>query len=255
MEELLVVRRQLLDYVRRVLCSEGYEVPEKCAVHEALLKHTADEDSQDTIVTLNYDLVVDLTLHSMSEGIKTTPLSRMYGLLAPVPGSLLASARPALRGPRGGLLLKLHGAVDWSHCANALCRNHRYIYSGWLGLKQEPVQAGEVCSGCGTDFEWVLVPPTMKKSFEVFPRLSLIWRLAHEELKVADKVVFFGVSMAPSDYYLHWLIRSSLVYRDPKPEVIVINPCAKAVKTTRQLTGVDPQRYASVEEYLDARDS
>ena len=248
-EELVVVRRQLLDYVRRVLCGEGEQEAKPCSVHEALLRSCVQGGSPDTVITLNYDMVVDFTLLSMCKGAEWNPLQRMYSVLGGVPGDFMVAGLPALGPPRGGLLLKLHGAVDWTYCPNPMCKNHESFWASWLGLENKPVKAGEICTGCGTDFERVLVPPTMRKSFEQFPRLGLMWRLAYEELRRAHKVVFFGVSMAPSDYYLHWLIRSSFVRRKQKPEVIVINPCKEALQSTHRLTGTKPVHYRNIDEY------
>ena len=254
-EELLAARGELLAYVESALDLERYARPDGCAMHKQLLSETFKEDSLSSILTLNYDMVVDVTMNAACRDQKDKPLWRMYSLLGVLPGFFQVSRPTSRTKPQKGLFLKLHGSVDWAFCPNPNCMHHENIGASWLGLGNRPTKAGDICASCGTDFEPVIVPPTMKKSFEQFPKLGLIWRLAHEELKVADKVVFFGVSMAESDYYLHWLIRSSLVYRDPKPEVIVINPCNEALDRTRKLTGIFPRHYESVEQYLDERDA
>jgi hypothetical protein len=268
--ELHRARASLLSYVR-----ERLEVPvakgsrKACPILLGLLRVSPKPDYYPhTIISLNYDLIVDVTLEEVFADLENLPeneaiLERSYDLLRPR-AHLLAGV-PTLWPVEvmAGKLLKLHGSVDWIFCPTRGCPSHDAFYPSWQqvdwrwpGLAGDPPRFGEgsICSLCGSSLQWVIVPPTMRKSFEDYPRLLLIWRLAHEELKAADRVVFFGVSMAPSDYYLHWLIRSSLVYRDPRPEVVVINPCGEAVERTKQLAGVEPRHFEHVEEYLDARE-
>jgi hypothetical protein len=251
------IKRQLLNYVRWRLeiVSSGRTERPACTKHTELLRRAFASDSRVSVLTLNYDLVADMTLRFGQVG--DPGIFHTSGLiLNPPRGDSFRLPSIDKSQTTIGRYLKLHGSLDWLFCPNEACTNHQVFFPGYQReYTDQEYEAGDPCSECGTDLEWVLVPPTMKKSFEKYPKLGLIWRLAHEELKVADKVIFFGVSMAPSDYYLHWLIRSSLVYRDPKPEVVVINPCGEAVERTKQLTGVEPRRYECVEEYLDARDS
>ena len=258
-EALAPVRRQLLRFVRWRLHIDLSKGPLRCDTHARLLAGYAQGLSADCVLTLNYDLVLDATLWadtSDPKGVRQTkgPLDALYDLLRPRENVLGAVPSLTTLERVSGKYLKLHGSVGWLYCANETCPNHHVIYPEYLGYSSIETEGGDPCSLCGSGLEWVMVPPTMRKSFEKHPKLGLIWRLAHEELKAAGKVVFFGVSMAPSDYYLHWLIRSSLVYREPKPEVIVINPCKNAVRRTAQLTGVNPQHYEAVEHYLNDRD-
>lgn len=255
------VKQQLLEYVRCRLEIDIEDVPVTCSVHVSLLEHSLlPEDNPDTIITLNYDLIVDEALRSVESDRQGLPvytgrLDRLREFL--IPRELTRAVVPYLLPQERdvGYYLKLHGSLDWLYCPNPGCPNHNAFFPHFPAGSRSAHSAGSACATCGVSLEWVLVPPTMKKSFERFPKLGLIWRLAHEELKAATKVVFFGVSMAPSDYYLHWLIRSSLVHRESEPEVTVINPSEDALDRTRRLTGVNPRPYKSVEQYLDERDS
>jgi len=253
--DLAVVRGQLLDYVRSRLHPHDGELRTGCKIHRALLCGENQAKRADSVVSLNYDIIAEASMwNGCDSGRKA--VSASYSLLQPPSGVvMLASGSPSYRKRKTGLLLKLHGSVDWTYCPNERCPNHLKFFPARLLEKASMPSDTGICGNCGTTLEWVLVPPTMKKSFETFPKLSLIWRLAHEELKAADRVIFFGVSMAESDYYLHWLIRSSLVYRDPKPGVIVINPCEEALNRTAKLTGVQPRHFNDVHQYLDERDS
>ena len=247
-DSLIPVKKELQQFIRSRLDIGVREKPQRCSLHSRLLAGFPQGSTADAVLTLNYDLVVDSTLWadaSDADGRLRTygPLEGLYDLLRPrenirgaVP-SLLSDEREA------GKYLKLHGSWGWLYCSNGTCPNHHVFFPEYLGFGGQDTGAGDPCALCGTDLDWVIVPPTMKKSFEQYPKLGLIWRLAHEVLKAADRVVFFGVSMAPSDYYLHWLIRSSLVYRDLAPHVTVIDKQEEACRTTERLTGTKAEFF------------
>ena len=108
------------------------------------------------------------------------------------------------------------------------------------------------CAVCGAESEIAIVPPTMNKSFDRWPKLGLVWRLAREELTKSTKVIFIGVSFAPSDYYLRWLIKSSFLESDGNKEwVKVVDKCPSVKKRIREMVDVEPTHYSSIQEYID----
>ena len=249
-EILVTAKRQLLDYVRRRLDIRKNGAVPICRMHQRFLNHILSRKPCATILTLNYDLVVDVTLHD--DGTEDRGILWLsYGLLDR--NLSVDFERPTLSPTEEGFgyYLKLHGSLDWAFCPNPRCANHQLFFPYRLGYVDPPYCAGDPCKLCGTSLEWVIVPPTMQKSFETFPKLGLVWRLAHEELKKATKVVFWGVSLAASDYYLHWLIRSSLVYRDPKPKVVVINKRKAVLRQTNRLTGTSARFFRSMDDCFD----
>ena len=68
----------------------------------------------------------------------------------------------------------------------------------------------ERCRRCGALHERAIVPPTMKAVFSSHPRLGYLWALAFDALAAARRVIVIGVSFAPSDYLLRWLLRATL---------------------------------------------
>jgi len=52
-----------------------------------------------------------------------------------------------------------------------------------------------------------IVPPLLSKSLELYPKLSLLWRLAHAELMECDRLVVWGFSCPQSDHHISWLLR------------------------------------------------
>jgi hypothetical protein len=180
---------------------------------------TSDNDS---IITLNYDLIIDkilLVLANTCTDNFNSFLERSDRIIQwhNVWGGVSLSQYPSEK--EKGAYIKLHGSIDWTYCPSQDCPHH------WIFSKFNPV--GEPCSSCGTSLETVIVPPTMKKSFEKFPKLGFLWHVAFKKLKEADKIIVIGMSFPDSDYYLKWLVRQAMIERRKKdnslPELIIVN--------------------------------
>lgn len=95
----------------------------------------------------------------------------------------------------------------------------------------------------------------MSKSFDRWLKLGLMWRLAREELTAATEVVFIGVSFAPSDYYLRWLIKSSFFESGREKESIkVVDKCPSVKKKIEEMVGIEPTYYSSIQDYIKVLD-
>ena len=219
--------------------------PEGCNKHTKIIKPLADKNSKDTIVTLNYDLVIDNTLYKLSPKKKDTRLlmeddcllNRMYDLLGRV--LTIEAELPSLyhQHLNLGFYLKLHGSIDWLYCQNPACGNHQLFFPNRKGRPSN--LSGDLCNLCGSPLIDVIIPPTMHKSFENFPKSGLLWSLAYRELKQADKIVLIGISLAESDYYLQWLITSSLRNSGNKT-IEVVNNDQQVCEKLKRLTGINP---------------
>lgn len=210
---------------------------------------------QDTIITLNYDLTVKRTLEQMktsgiNSDIAENLLKREHYMLHEAGVEDAASRR---EGWSNGLYLKLHGSLDWFQCPHRDCPNYSMIVTKNPYYKDDPMP----CAVCGAESEIAIVPPIMNKSFDRWPKLGLVWRLAREELTKSTKVIFIGVSFAPSDYYLRWLIKSSFLgTKDQKKnsqekKIIVVDKCLSVKKKIRGMVDIEPTHYSSIQEYID----
>jgi NAD-dependent SIR2 family protein deacetylase len=121
-----------------------------------------------------------------------------------------------LQGKEKGCYIKLHGSLNWIYCPNSDCVNNLYFWP--------TDHSGEPCYACGTNLETVIVPPTMKKSFEKFPKLGFLWHVAFNKLKEADRIIVIGMSFPDSDYYLKWLVRQAMMEKTKSPELVIVNP-------------------------------
>jgi hypothetical protein len=248
-------RREFDRFVAKRLTIPG-GVSSDC--HELLMgDNIAGGGCEDTVITVNYDLIVDQTLYKLSprngnDLADDCTLERMYSLLDEVRLQLYHGRRPSLiRGDsEWGCYLKLHGSLDWLYCSNDACPYHRSFFANWMGSPRVHNRPGELCAVCGAPLMTALVPPTTTKTFAQFPKIGLLWSLAHRELRSADRIVVFGLSFAPSDYYLRWLFRSATTDRTNKPEICNINTDkGVSAEIIRQLTGVRPVACQTVDQY------
>lgn len=231
--------------------------PQKgCKTLEKIItSEMASNNSVHSIITLNYDLVIDVLIgKNISDEI--SKLGRLYDLLGydirGIGRVITCDAEsPTLYSTdrKTGFYLKLHGSINWLYCPNPTCGNHQIFWINQPGnIRSEP---GELCTLCGVPIESVIVPPTMYKTFEKFPKMGFLWSLAYRQLKWADKIVIFGVSFAPSDYYLRWLFKKAITDRARKPTIINVDTNPKVCDKIKEFTGVKSKHFLILDEYLD----
>jgi hypothetical protein len=253
--ELETARDQLDQYV--IMRLGG--VDRACSKHVAMLGRL--DDSGDSVLTLNYDLVADWALYELAPkengGAPThdSLLARSEELLDPLPDQLWDGARPSAPSQhrQRRCYLKLHGSLNYLYCANPPCPNHRAFFVNWLHLKREMKDhAGSPCNACGAGLRLVIIPPAMGKSLEMFPKMGFIWNLAYRKLREADHWVLIGMSLPPSDYYLTWLLREARMDRDAAPSVTVVNTDRRAGGRVKSVVGVEDVTYVpSLEELIE----
>jgi len=245
-----------MDYSNRIT-----EISEKIKIFEKLSKRSDISQCTDSIISLNYDLGFDNILYNFSDRNSLRPnsvdhrtiLGRMYEILGR--GDAIFADFPTYKNIKdSGFFLKLHGSLNWVYCQNEYCDNNRQFFGSRIWLPESQFNADDICILCGSPLVPVIIPPTLAKSFEQFPKMGFIWSLAYRELCKADNIVIFGISFAPSDYYLRWLLRSAVANRnnDQKPKIKVIDINRDVYDEVEKITGVKPDFKVSFEEYLDS---
>ncbi|MBM3214629.1 hypothetical protein FJZ36_06915 [Candidatus Poribacteria bacterium] len=243
-DHLVRLRRELDRFLRRRLTVEspwhsldphsvGYgQTPRKfgdslhSALFDAHLRRDNDTFRINTLVTLNYDLVADYALRCL----ETWRSWRRSGGVLPSRMELQAILRGTRRSPEHwdanttppGWYLKLHGSLDWVSCLNPACPHGRRCFSvefdrqpghdDWYGVGVLPADYNQsLPCVCGHAYRLVIVPPTYAKRYEGMPMIEREWRLAVQQLQGAKRVIVVGVSFAPSDVRLAWLVRYGLL--------------------------------------------
>jgi hypothetical protein len=184
-----------------------------CSLHRRLFQTL---NNSDTILTLNYDLISDQTLLEIEPKEHGHPhqnsrIGKLEGLLqeqnlagALQPPSLMRRER------EWGFYLKLHGSLDWLYCPTKGCRNFINIFPVSVSSLPDGQEPGKPCRFCGAAIQTMIIPPVAMKRLEDRGRTAFHWNLALQELRSATDVVVIGLSLAPSDFELRWLLREGL---------------------------------------------
>ncbi|MHB2008159.1 MAG: hypothetical protein ACYCOX_08925, partial [Acidobacteriaceae bacterium] len=191
--------------------------------YHSLVKSLANEDS---IITFNWDLLLDREF--LDQGLICRQYANFFHR-APLalPENILA---PYVQGE--GLFLKLHGSLNWFRCGNQRCPSNGLMLStnprADSDLNTPETQI--LCWQCGSDLNPIIIPPLLRKPITDDPIIRSTWGLAKEALSSASRVVVVGFSAAPTDFYTHWLLRST-VGASADVLIEVINPDNEADRT------------------------
>lgn len=231
------IKQEVYQYIKFKL--DGPVKKDKCSKHLKLFMNINRND--DSVINLNYDLIVDNVL----------PASFLddFDVLSGVGNTFTGSSfLPSIPEAKEGVYIKLHGSIDRIYCPSLDCPNSHMFFNC------EDSSAGDPCGMCGANLETVIVPPTMKKSFEKFPKLGFLWHVAFNKLKETDKIIVIGMSFPDSDYYLKWLVRQAMMERATPPDLVIVNPDItkpKFLSKYNAIFGVSPaEAHNGLDDYL-----
>lgn len=225
----------LLGYVKDRLTTPPLAV---CALHQQLFETLSERDS---IISFNYDLIADNALLAIepkehSRPAQDTRMGKISGLLGRL--NIWNDPPPSLlpREQSWGFYLKLHGSLDWLYCETEGCENNANIFARSVSELSEGQEEGMPCRYCGASLKTFIVPPIATKRLKDTGRMAFLWNIALRQLINADRIVVIGISFAPSDFELRWLVRQAVELRtSPHYELHVVNP-----------TSVDQQNIIAV---------
>jgi hypothetical protein len=210
------------------------------ADHVALL--TKAEEEKATILSLNYDLVLE---HALGDGFRTFKMASR--------SLALNDTQHPQEYQDTGRFIQLHGALNWWRCPTRECRDHNELHIREVQAPDPSANLQDAaCRQCGARRKRAIVPPTMKGVFGTLGRLAFLWGVALSDLKRANRIVIVGVSFARSDYVLEWLFREAY-YDNQNAELVIVNPSEPDAKRALAVTGVNAApRFDSLHEILNA---
>jgi hypothetical protein len=188
---------------------------------------------EDTIVTYNWDtmlddilgrkfLINDIFNHYSYEKEKFRD-NQYYNFLYDISAiALMTRGHISIDLPykdyvnKKGYFLKQHGSIDWYYCSNKDCRAYGEIFP----MDEHNID-GYYCSECHTKLEVLIVPPILNKRIRTFPALNRIWNLSAQEISNCQRLVIWGYSFPPTDFYSKWLISKN---SNSIEDLIIINP-------------------------------
>lgn len=156
-------------------------------------------ESNDTLITLNYDTVLDSALVRRGWDPKTG-----YGLFGgpkKVKWKAPAVSSSEMQSIR---LLKLHGSLNWWVRGNASTLGNAF--------SSKPVFVSPPRSNDVAGMIRQIIPPIYGKVFG-HPHWRRIWKAAFTALCEADQLVVVGCSIVDTDYHLQALLRRAVKER------------------------------------------
>ncbi|GAH79474.1 unnamed protein product, partial [marine sediment metagenome] len=174
-------------------------IPSHISIHDGLLhrRRETDQNLQNTsFVTTNYDMIMDISLKSAPFHFDIN-----YGFDGYDPVN-------------GVKLFKIHGSFNWIYCRN--CK--RIEIKFFEKLTTFVFYPGILCDRCGSNYTYMIVPPTFYKNF-TNNFLRKVNRKTEQVLKTADKIYFCGYSFSDADIHIKYLFKKAEIYRGDTPEI------------------------------------
>lgn len=205
--------------------------------HPLYLRLAAILHPADTIITTNWDMLLDRALHESSAGLVAAQLGTDATIVAR-DGTETLNA-PA-RFPPGPRLLKLHGSFTWLYCqcCTRLYVNPQVPIAALARSGASPTSANG-CD-CGALLSPLLVAPTYLKDYHN-RHLANVWHAALDSLARSDTWFFIGYSLPADDMHIRVLFKKALQARLAtglsNPQVWVSNLTTAAVKPYGPLFG------------------
>jgi hypothetical protein len=180
-----------------------------------------------TVVTTNYDCLVEIA--AAAAGVKYEYLDDASGKLP---------------------VVKLHGSVNWALFSGQV----RRWSDGWkprLLKRQQDIGVYD----CELEpVPWVaqkgvpaLIPPIIRKEYEgIF--MDVI-RLAGKSLNGARRVLMIGYAFPEPDIVVGWMLKTTLGRSNNTPEVLYVNPDARAVARAKRILEANASVTYAVERW------
>lgn len=242
--EKIRAKRDRLKSVLAAVLEESTDVSKKdspvCEHHAAVARAL---EPRDTIISFNYDCVMDHALRRTAEG----RWSARYGYSLPNPYRVVGSEHwDADQAPVGSNstinLLKLHGSINWQ-----LPRAERSEDSP-IRLKQRLYQQN------GTP-QFTIIPPEFVKNIGDDRNFKALWRNAERAIRHAEVVALVGFSFTPTDLHVDSLFRIAQAGGNNKLRSLVIaNPSQLDRRRIRAVFSKSLQRGRIVRQYATLED-
>ncbi len=180
-----------------------------------------------TLITFNYDTLVERTAEAHDLGVWGLPLSQAswndvvdsLPPYPPQPARWSGPTEPTLR------LLKLHGSLNtfWVPGDRSGSTINRWeLFGGWE--HPEPVDADRRARELPGRVPFIVPPAAAKSAFYNNPITREFWRRAALALERSQRVIFLGYSMPATDLVTSGMLADHLTSHDVTIDVVDMNP-------------------------------
>ena len=229
--ELIILRNKIINIIRETLNKLSKKPFSEDSEYNLFYKTI---NNNDTILTYNWDLLLDNVLGReivVPDFSKIFELEKKDNLQYLVMWEKLTGIRdltwgktdiPYVNYQSEGYYLKLHGSIDWAYCPNRDCGSYSKVFA------VNQLDKKHCCFECGSEVQYLIVPPVLNKDFRNIPFMKKVWNFARNEISMADEIIIWGYSLPPTDFYSKWLFHQ---VKENLKTVSIINPaCFKKVK-------------------------
>ncbi|WP_421939234.1 hypothetical protein [Pedobacter sp.] len=181
-----------------------------------------------SVLSTNWDILLDNSIHQKIAARKVDAVVDYCCYISSYDKSD-KTIKPGLEVlGRGGFnvkLLKLHGSLNWLQCPR--CQRLYVKFYNKIAINPYSNISKPTCRHCDNNFGNQvsahnlisnLIMPTFLKDLSN-PQYKIIWQNAGIELSEANKLVFIGYSLPPSDFEMRQLL-SRMVRENAKIEVV-----------------------------------
>ena len=143
---------------------------------------------KDTVINFNYDTIAEFTLQRTRR--------KQYANYA----RLMSGSLPKVKDYEDlGLLLKLHGSVNWRTCSNRSCKLHKIPHIAFTTLRRRlPMGLANVSSPClecaAERPSTAIIPPMSEKNLAKYDFFHRLWLIARAQLPYFKRIAFIGYS-------------------------------------------------------------
>jgi len=203
---------------------------------------------EDIILTFNWDTLADASLEFLNHDIYSNYLTITKDFDFKIPDFA-----------NRGLLLKLHGSINWIYCSNPKCEQYKRfkILLNKNSILNLTVKHFDKKCKCGNRFETMIIPPiTNKDIIHKNSFVNKIWRLARNKISQVDEIIFIGYSFPKTDFYSDWLFRQVNFLTKRNKKIVIINPDtekkqSELMKKYKGLfTGLEINTFHYLKDYL-----
>ncbi len=217
----IVLYDKLISIIQKTFFKLQINLPQD-SEYNMLVKNLSQED---TILTFNWDILLDnafgriLVIKNKEDKKKNQYLNLIETVITRNTWAKLNVRDPYLKyNSERGYYLKLHGSVDWQYCNNEKCVGFGKVFA------LEHFKEKHFCSECHKELNILIIPPVLNKQYEKYPIISNMWNIAAKEIEYSDRIIIWGYSLPPTDFYANWLLRQS---KQGIEKVVIINPDVK----------------------------
>jgi len=183
-------------------------------------------DRRDTIITFNYDTVVEDSLDGLG-----VPFS--YGAGNFIGRTTREGLRRAQPARDSTLVLKLHGSVNWCAPDLALTKLSDMELDVVSNLDRMAAAYESYSSLRERGHTPILVAPTWQKALS--GPLSVVWDEAVAALQTATRVIILGYSIPTTDQHFRYLLAAGLQQNISLRKVFFVNPALAKQEERTQL--------------------